>query len=65
MWTATKNTKCCATCAHWRGARKDKTISVETEAPSAHGKCGAGVFSGSTEGPNACSGTNCNKYVKW
>ena len=24
MWTATKSTKCCATCANWGGDRKQK-----------------------------------------
>ena len=65
MWTPTKNTKCCATCVHWRGARKDKGFGVETESPSARGKCGAGVPCNVTEGPAASGGNSCNKYAKW
>jgi len=65
MWTPTKNTKCCATCANWRGERKDKGFGVETQSPSDRGKCGAGVFCGVIPGPCACEGTSCSKYVKW
>lgn len=65
MWTPTKSTKCCATCAHWRGVRKDKGFGVETESPSARGKCGQGVFCSVTEGPTASGGNSCDKYVKW
>lgn len=65
MWTAGKGQKCCATCAHWRGVRKDKGLSVETESPGARGKCGAGVPCSVTDGPTACGNTSCNKYVKW
>ena len=65
MWTPTKNTKCCATCANWRGIRRDKGNTVETESPSTRGKCGAGVFCSVTQGPTANGGTSCGKYVKW
>ena len=32
MWTATKNTKCCATCANWGGERK-ATSAKSAETP--------------------------------
>lgn len=64
MWTATKNTKCCATCANWRGYRTEKGNVVETASPSDRGKCGAGVFSSVTQGQCACEGRSCGKYVK-
>jgi hypothetical protein len=64
MWTAVKSSKCCATCANWRGARKDKGNAVETGGPSDRGKCGAGVFSSVTQGQCASEGHNCSKYVK-
>ncbi len=65
MWVATKNTKCCATCANWRGARKDKGNAVETEDTHTHGKCTEGVYSSVSEGHCACQGRSCAKYIRW
>lgn len=65
MWTATKNTKCCATCVYWQGIRKEIFGNAyETPSPSERGRCGAGVPADATPGPVACGGRNCNKYIK-
>lgn len=66
MWTATKNTKCCATCANWGGVRKATSArNAETGSPSDRGKCFAGVSCGVTQGPTAMQGTSCSKYDLW
>ncbi len=66
MWTATKNEKCCATCANWGGGRSvTYAHTVETDDPGEYGKCYAGVFSGCSSGQRACDGRNCAKYQKW
>ncbi len=65
MWTKTKGTKCCATCANWRGPRRERGNAIETDQPSTRGKCGANVFCGVTEGPTAMQGTSCSKYIPW
>lgn len=65
MWSATKNTKCCLTCANWRGPRKDRGLSIETDAGSTRGKCGAGVPADASQGPAATGGRSCSKYIKW
>lgn len=65
-WTASKNQRCCATCANWAGPRTEKYgSSAETESPSVRGKCYAGVPADSTPGPTAMAGTCCSKYQKW
>lgn len=66
MWTATKNTKCCATCANWGGDRTATYAkNAETPSPSERGKCYENVFCGVTPGPCACDGRNCSKYQPW
>lgn len=66
MWTATKNTKCCATCANWGGERKATSAkSAETPHTDTRGKCYAGVFSSVTQGQCACEGRSCPKYQMW
>lgn len=65
MWTAVKSTKCCATCANWRGVRTDKQNRVETLGPSDRGKCGAGIVGSATQGPCATDGRGCSKYIPW
>ncbi len=66
MWTATKSTKCCATCANWGGARKRTYANCsETPNPGTRGKCYEGVFTSVTQGQCACEGRNCPKYTLW
>ena len=65
MWTAVKGTKCCATCAHWRGVRQEKGNGFITGGPSERGKCGAGKSSSALPGPCAMGGRACNSYVKY
>lgn len=66
MWTATKSTKCCATCANWGGHRRATNASAaEAVSPSDRGECYAGVFSSVTGGQCACNGNSCSKYELW
>ncbi len=62
MWTATKSTKCCATCVYWQGVRENKGNAFVTGSPSDRGKCAAGVFSPVTQGKCATEGRDCSKY---
>ena len=66
MWTATRGTKCCATCANWGGQRKVRggSTTVETESPATRGKCYAGVHADATDGP-AAHLMYCPKYETW
>lgn len=66
MWTVQKSTKCCATCANWRGIRSEKgSMAVETAGPSDRGKCGAGKPGSALPGPCATEGRSCDKYIKY
>jgi hypothetical protein len=64
MWTATKNSKCCATCAYWAGERKVISAGavVETPHPNTSGKC----YENASKTPTiAAFGNKCNCYKKW
>lgn len=65
MKTFTANTKCCATCANWGGARKlmYNGATVDVSSPGDRGKCYAGTFCSVTAGPAAV--ISCPKYQKW
>ena len=66
MWTATKSTKCCATCANWGGERKANFGKAsETPSGSTRGKCYEGVPADASQGPCACGGRNCPEYRLW
>lgn len=64
MWSTTKNSKCCATCAYWSGERK--VISggngIETPHANTNGKCYEKVSISPT---TAAMGTSCTHYEKW
>lgn len=64
--TYNKFNKCCATCANWAGSRtlQNNTYSY-VENIGDRGQCYAKVFTGVTQGPMGCEGSNCSKYVKW
>ena len=66
-WSANKNQKCCATCAHWSGPRevnsfKDKVTTAE---PKPNAKCNLNPsVGGFAYGPKADWCCNSN-YSKW
>ena len=66
MWTASKDTKCCATCANWGGNRTvNYAKAAQTNSQNDQGKCYAGVFTSNSAGHFACAGTYCPKFQKW
>ena len=64
-WSASKSTKCCATCANWGGNRTRNGEWAVADTPGAYGKCYAGVFSAVTNGHAACGERDCPKYQLW
>ena len=63
-YSPSSSAKCCANCANWAGPRTMRVGGVETPAPDVRGKCYHNVGC-VTPGPNACSGSNCDKFQKW
>ena len=63
-WGSTS--KCCLTCAFWQGRRTQKYRGAqwESNSPSDRGQCAQKVFCGVTQGPCACDGKSCPKYVE-
>ena len=58
--------KCCLNCAFWQGHRTQKYRGVryESDHPGDRGQCAQRVFCGVTQGPCACQGTSCDKFVE-